>query len=404
MERVSCIERITQRIDLAGNELQLEEILQDPSRFRKWFETARTTLGHARCLCVPDGRRLQIRLREGLYHLAVWPEDAGAHHQRCTLRLRAESESGRSGYAKGAIIERPDGSVDINADIPLKVRVEARSNPVSQNVERVGGGKSRAKVGLLGLLHSLWERAGLNEWRPGWTRDWWRCRRELVNLDGKVNGEPIERALYVVPVWREGDRDSIEATWLTFRSRLEVQGPYRLRGVLIGEIKGMELSKFSYAVKFKHHSCPCFVDKAILERALRSAPATAAQVGGVDAHVLAVVVVEVTRNGTLKGVDMSLMLTSRDYIPADSSHEMRMADALIDGGRAFTKPLRYDGESEFPDFRLQDEECESVVEVWGMTGNPDYEARKAEKIQSYKRKGVRVIEWDVRRPIPDLAR
>jgi predicted nuclease of restriction endonuclease-like RecB superfamily len=126
--------------------------------------------------------------------------------------------------------------------------------------------------------------------------------------------------------------------------------------------------------------------------------------GNPDAHIITIMVVEVTRNGTLKGVDMSFMLTSRHYIPADSSHEMQMAEALVDAGRTFTKPLRYDDEAEFPDFRLQDQESECVVEVWGMMGNPDYEARKAEKIKSYKSRGVQVIEWDTRRPMPNLSR
>ncbi len=339
-----------------------------------------------------------------LYHLAVWPEDALSHHKKCTFRLRAEAESGRAGYAKGAIIEKPDGSVDINADVPLKVRVEARPGPIERSDEPKSGGKTRAKVGMLGMLHSLWERAGLNEWRPGWTRDWWRCRRELINLDGKVNGEPVEDALYCVPAWRETERDAIESAWAKFRSRLEAHGDYRLRGIVIGELKSMELSKFSYKVKMKHHMHAFFVDKAIVERAQRSAPPAAAQMGNPDAHIITIMVVEVTRNGTLKGVDMSFMLTSRHYIPADSSHEMQMAEALVDAGRTFTKPLRYDDEAEFPDFRLQDQESECVVEVWGMMGNPDYEARKAEKIKSYKARGVQVIEWDTRRPMPNLSR
>ncbi|WP_449414428.1 DUF1173 family protein, partial [Pandoraea soli] len=286
-----------ERIDLAGHALLLEDILQEPERYCRWFELARATQGHARCLCVPGGRRLQIRLRDGLYHLAVWPEDALSHHQKCTFRMRAEAQSGRAGYAKGAIIEKPDGSVDINADVPLKVRIEARIGAVRRSEEPKNGGKARAKVGLLGMLHSLWERSGLNEWRPGWTRDWWRCRRALINLDGKVNGEPVENALYCVPAWRETEREAIESSWAKFRSRLEVQGDYRLRGIVIGELKSMELSKFSHKVKLKHHMHAFFVDTAIVERAQQSAPPVAAQMENPDAHIILIMVVEVTRNG-----------------------------------------------------------------------------------------------------------
>ncbi|MDN7445276.1 DUF1173 family protein [Burkholderia cepacia] len=404
MEHVAHNERIDQRIDLAGQSILLEDFLSEPTRYRRIFELAKATQGHARCMCVSGGRRLQIRLREGLYHLAVWPGDALSHHRRCTFRTRAEAESGRKGYAKGAIIEKPDGTVDISADIPLKVRVEARNGPVERSEDPKGGGQTRAKVGMLGLLHSLWERAGLNEWRPRWTRDWWRCRRELINLDGKVNGESVEDAMYCVPAWRESERDGIERGWAKFRARLEAPGDFRLRGIVIGELKSMELSKYSFKVKLKHHMHPFFVDKAVVERAERSAPPAAAQRDNPSAHVIVIMVVEVSRSGTLRGVDLSLMLTSRHYIPADSSYEMQMADALVDAGRMFTKPLRYDGAAEFPDFRIQDQECECVVEVWGMMGNPEYEARKAAKIKSYKSRGVQVIEWDTRRPMPALHR
>lgn len=403
MEKVKYSDRIDQRIDLAGHTLGLEDILQEPVRYLRWFELARASHGHARCLCVPGGRRLQIRLREGLYHLAVWPEDALSHHRKCTFRMRAEAETRRASYAEGAIIGKPDGSVDINADVPLKVRVEAKAGPVERNEEPKSGGRTRAKVGMLGMLHSLWERAGLNEWRPGWTRDWWRCRRELINLDGRVNGEPIEDAVYCVPAWRESERRAIEAAWAKFRSRLETQSTYRMRGIVVGELKSVELSKYSYKVKLKHHLHAFFIDKAVFERAQQSAPSAAAQFDNSTAHVIMTVVVEVTRSGTLKGVDLSFMLTSRHYIPADSSYEMQMAESLVDAGRAFTKPLRYDGEAEFPDFRLQDQEGECVVEVWGMMGNPEYEARKAAKIKSYQACGVQVIEWDTRGPMPALT-
>lgn len=49
------------------------------------------------------------------------------------------------------------------------------------------------------------------------------------------------------------------------------------------------------------------------------------------------------------------MLTNRACIPADSSHEIAMADALATAGRGYLKPLRYDTTAAlFPDFVLTD--------------------------------------------------
>jgi hypothetical protein len=67
---------------------------------------------------------------------------------------------------------------------------------------------------------------------------------------------------------------------------------------------------------------------------------------------------------------------------------------------AFVKPLRYDAlERVFPDFRSTDAGVECAVDVWGMMGNAEYEAREEEKIESYRSRGVKVIAWDTRAPL-----
>lgn len=409
------------KVDLAGQEFALEDLQESPAKFRRWFEQARTTIGHARCLCAPGGRRLVIRRRDGLYHLAGWPEDGAAHVRGCTFRKDEDEAAARAGYATGAIVEREDGSVDIKADIPLKVRVEERDGPLERRENTGGGGARRASVGLNGMLHSFWDRAGLNRWMPGWKRSWGRCRWELRKLEGRINGESMERALYAVPAWSQEEKDAVATAWGTFRTYLGQAGQYRMRGIVVGELKKLDRSKFGFRIDLRHHLQPFYAGEPLVERVRQSAPAAFAQIGrlarddgasgGVtdggaeNARVIVLLVVELSKNAYLRVVDMGVMLTNRDYIPADSSHEVRMADALRDAGRAFVKPLRYDTrEGVFPDFRLTDVDEECVVEVWGMMGNPEYEARKAEKVATYRRRGVRVIEWDTRRAIPELAR
>jgi hypothetical protein len=50
-----------------------------------------------------------------------------------------------------------------------------------------------------------------------------------------------------------------------------------------------------------------------------------------------------TARGHLQLVDAAAMLCTTDYIPADSSHEVAMARALVAADRQFIKPLRYEG-------------------------------------------------------------
>ena len=79
------------------------------------------------------------------------------------------------------------------------------------------------------------------------------------------------------------------------------------------------------------------------------------------------------------------MITTADYIPVASSYEWRLAAHLIDQGRSFTKPLRFDADAVevLPDFILLD--CEKryfPMEVYGMA-TPEYAERQRQKAAYY---------------------
>lgn len=111
-----------------------------------------------------------------------------------------------------------------------------------------------------------------------------------------------------------------------------------------------------------------------------------------------------SETGNLSIVAAATMLTNRRLVPADSGHEVVMADALAAAGRAFYKPLRYDGDADLlPDFVLTDTDPLTAVEVWGMLGRADYAARQRTKVAQYRLKQTPLIEWDPSGPLPDLA-
>jgi hypothetical protein len=97
--------------------------------------------------------------------------------------------------------------------------------------------------------------------------------------------------------------------------------------------------------------------------------------------------------------------TTHQFIPVESAAEATMARALVHAGRAFDKPLRYDGAAElFPDFRLLDTEPPTLVEVWGMNA-PAYLDRKRIKRDTYRRERTPLIEWNAAadEPLPPLT-
>jgi hypothetical protein len=106
----------------------------------------------------------------------------------------------------------------------------------------------------------------------------------------------------------------------------------------------------------------------------------------------------------LKVVEAAFMLTNRNYIPVESSYELRMADALADAGRRLIKPLRWDRSDElFPDFVLTDTEPPTFVEVYGVQGRVSYEIRKQIKQVKYQQQGRAVIAWEVAQEMPPVA-
>ena len=87
-------------------------------------------------------------------------------------------------------------------------------------------------------------------------------------------------------------------------------------------------------------------------------------------------------------VSLALMAVSPQWIPVESSHELAVAERLVQERRAFMKPLRFDADQDvvFPDFILRDtnEERGTPMEVWGRS-DAAYRARRQEKIDYYRR-------------------
>lgn len=395
------------RVQLSTRSFSLEDLQSEPAKYTHWFERARAEAGEASCLCRAAGPalRLVIRRRDGLFHLAGWPLDGDAHSEFCFFHKTPQKWSGRGLYANGAFKDRDDGSIDIKTKFPLKVRTGERS-PRAAHAPPHAALKERPKaVGLLGLLHDLWEGASLNRWSTGWSRNWSRCRWQLTQIERRVDGVPLLDCLHIVQAWEQDRKAQIESAMAAFRARLVEAHGFRHRGFVLGELKQYSPTKHGFRIDLRHQNTAYFASKELVEATEKSARAVMAARQNPDARTIVMMLIEQTDSGNLRVVDIALMLTTRTYIPCESSFELQMADALVAAGRSFTKPLCYDGVAEnFPDFRLVDTQPHTVVEVYGMIGNPTYDKRKAEKQASYSASRTPVIAWDTRQPLPDIRK
>ncbi|WP_228982199.1 DUF1173 family protein [Streptomyces sp. DH12] len=394
------------RVRLGGRVLSLVRVREHPGEYAPLFSRAKATVGHAECLCRTPALRLVIRCsRAGRYHLAGWPGEGERHDAACPFHKLAPGLSGRETYSAEAIRENENG-VSIRLDAVL-----ARSltePPVAKTSGEQKEGRTRRTVGLLGLLHWLWEESQLTAWHPRWRRrNWWICHARLrEQIEGcSINQDPANMALYIVPPFHPESAERTTAAFEGFRARLGRHGLKEHRGLMLGEIKNVTPTQYGVRVALAHQRAPLYASAALHQRVIRSYRSAFAEAASEqDARRVGLFLVELSPKAHLSVVDMAVMLVNRLYIPADSSHEVAMGNALADGGRSFVKPVRYDGtDAVFPDFVLTDVVPHAYVEVYGIRGREAYEQRKKVKQAYYQRRGAPLVEWDVAEPMPDLS-
>ncbi|TQM01623.1 DUF1173 family protein [Pseudonocardia kunmingensis] len=258
---------------------------------------------------------------------------------------------------------------------------------------------------LLGLLHYLWEQTRLNVWEPSGQRSWASCHDQLriAIADTVLNGQPLEAALYVVPPFRSDSADLINRRLNLFTSQLGTRGHITHRGLILGEIKETAETRYGWRFQLRNQRMPLYLTAEHRQKLRRAHRAALSENRPDRSHSVGLFLIDRTAKGNLTVMDGAVMLTNRDYIPADSSHEVEMADHLAAAGRPFIKPLRYDHrEAVFPDFLLLDTTPNTLVEVWGVTGREEYEARKQQKLAHYQRTAAPLIEWNTREPLPTV--
>ncbi|MEV0297027.1 DUF1173 family protein [Nocardia sp. NPDC050710] len=399
----------TDQVRLAGRRYRLADLRADPEAYRDAFTRARSEDQHAVCLCHPAGRKLVIRrTQSGRHFLARWPGEAHLHATACPFYESAAEHSGRSAYAHSAIRETEDG-VSIRVDVALRLAVAAAAASTTPEASEREARPGRRSATLLGLVHWLWEVGRLNSWQPSQPRRMWRdCHAALSDriAETTVNRQPLSEVLYVVPPFRPETADAAAARFEQFLAGLGPQGETAHRGLVLGEIRAVgHTGRGNIRYDLCHHRRLLVASQRLHEtvraRFANAYSEAARKAGGRRIGVFAI---ERSPGGHAAIIDMAVMLTSPTFVPADSSHELTMTAALVAGGVAFEKPLRYDAtELVLPDFVLTDAPVTTVVEVWGRE-DPEYLARKAAKQAHYRDRGTAVIEWSVGEPLPDLRR
>jgi len=387
----------TSRVRLADRTIDLNSLRAKPDLYTHWFQRARAETRHGLCLCTDPGLRLVIRQRASRYHLAVWPGEGPEHHPECFFHAPEQpAHSGRTDYTEQAISHSATGTrIRLGQGLAIRPVSNETSTPIKSSSGQGGAWRS---VGLLGFLHYLWESTGLTNWQPETSRNWAYCHRRIrINaLNTRVNKLPLGEVLHTVAPFSHERAERNETAFASWRGLLN-----RRRGLLLGEVKQIGATRYGVRVMLRHLRHPLFARQQLLNRARSSYRSAFVDHPGTRQVLLALV--EQTSWGNLVIVDLAIMLTNDHYLPADSTHEITMADHLTSARRPFYKPMRYDHTTAvLPDFVLTDTDPHTCVEVLGMLHSSDYAARWEAKKAHYVRSGTPLVSWDVGQPLPDL--
>lgn len=394
-------------VSLAGQTVRLDQLRGNPVRYERLLAHARAGKD-AHCLCRPAKLPLVVRFSQGgRHHLACWPMQGPEHDRRCAFFQLERSLNARRAYTRAAITES-ESVVALNLSVPLKSRPGSASALVRPPAARAGA--KHQTVGLLGALHFLWEVTRLTHWAPDSPRrDWGTVaaalgeQLQVCTLSGQRGAEVV----YVVPPYDRAAGCDSATLFDAFLGRMQTKDATVRRGLVLGEIRQTCAASHGVSYRLAHQSSRRQIFASLdfdarLRRSFRHAVGQAA--AGCGGRQVALFCIERSRSGYAVAVDAAVMLTNGTYIPADSSHEVQMADALQRAGRPFVKPLVYDARNALvlPDFVLTDQP-RTYVEVWGLPGRQDYELRKQRKLEHYQKYARQLIEWTVTDPMPSLA-
>nr|WP_315593840.1 DUF1173 family protein [uncultured Cupriavidus sp.] len=393
-------------VRIGGNEFPLDDVLEDPGRYARHLERAKTVQGFAECGCVPSRPRpkLVIRRHRDIFLLARWPEQAHRHGGACPFHRLALAKSGATDNLD-AFRER-DGHHDIRLDASLSVSTRTPTKIVQKTPQGESTKPQRRSAGLLAFLEYAWEQAGLNVWSGVGARGWNACWSQLTTelADCHINGKPAAELLHVMQRWDSARKAEILAEFDAWQARLAPSSAGNPRGIVIGEVESHGATQYGGKLVLRQSTQRFFMAADIYARLQASFGGALAALAKDDQRCVAVLLVERSKAGYLTVVDVAAMLANRQFLPCDSSYEVAMADHLVGLRRAFRKPMRHIGRAAVhPDFILTDVVPEAVIEVLGMTGNPEYDARVAAKRQHYRVQRVPCVEWDaVSTPISEV--
>lgn len=301
-----------------------------------------------RCMCVPGGVEMYVAFHRR-YLAKRMPDTGSQHHPSCPSYEPAPQQSGLGELVGDAVVES-EGAVELRVDFAWSRQAGGRAPGGNAEADPGEIEAPRRRMSLRALTHFLFERAGFNRWSPamagkrsqGVLHKYLQRAAEQVKAKGVVLAE----RLYVPEQFNEETRaEAAERR----RERLGVLRPHdgvAPLAIALAEFKAAEACPGGYRIWLKHMpDAPLLASARTWERIARTyAEVLEARDADHGQRVRAVLtaLIRARREHTYEIDTATLLLANDQWIPVEGVHELPLLQALVDAGRYFVKPLRYD--------------------------------------------------------------
>ncbi|MEO6746098.1 MAG: DUF1173 domain-containing protein [Caldimonas sp.] len=301
-----------------------------------------------RCLCRGTGVAMYVARFGDDYGIKRMPYTGSQHAPDCPSYEPPIELSGAGGVLGSAVVEDPNsGLTTLRLAFALS-RGGARAAGRADTAEVSSVATGEYGLGLRGLLHYLWDRAELTHWRPAFAgkRSWAVVRARLLSVAARslARGEVLAGKLDLPEVFSVERRDEINERRM--RQWGPAPGPPSARRrlmLLLGELKELAPSRYGFKAVIKHlPDHPFMLPERLYRKMERRFERELSLWGSSKAsHLVMIATFDVNDAGVPSIEQLSLMLTSPQWIPVEDSFDEQLVQRLVNHGRRFIKTLGY---------------------------------------------------------------
>lgn len=274
------------------------------------------------------------------------PRTGGLHAPDCPSYEPPAEMSGLAQVIGTAITELPDsGTTLLKLDFALSRKGVRAVIPHCEEATSVA--RNVRGLTLRGLLHYLWDQAGITLWKPSFAgrRSWSTVRRRLLAAaQGKIAcGRSLTDLLYIPEAFTVEQRKEIATRRTAQWEHASVEKVRRPLMLLLGEVKEIVPARFGYAAVIKHVPDQSFALGEDQYRRMTRHFEQELLLWGASAtlHMVMIATFAANSAGVPAIEELLLMPTNAQWIPVENAFDLQLVDRLQQTRRRFIRSLRY---------------------------------------------------------------